>query len=351
MPPDTALGTRRFTALGTSAHLLVTDPGASDRACALLTEELDAIDRACSRFRPDSELWRVNHARGRTTRISSLLAEAVAVALAAAEVTGGDVDPTCGLSLARLGYDRDFAAARRNTSPLPQPAVPAAGWRLVELDRERHELTVPGEVMLDLGATAKALAADRAAVRISASLNCGTLVNLGGDIRVAGPPPDGGWCIGIVDNRGFDGAEVAGGEEAAGTGDAAGDPEAAGRAAVAGGPAPPGPLHDAVVAIRDGGLATSSTKVRAWSRGSTPLHHIIVPGTGMPTDSCWRTVSVAAATCVAANTASTAAIIRGDQAPGWLARQRLPARLVGHGGEIVTVAGWPAGTVSRETYS
>ena len=328
MPPDTALGTKRFTALGTSVHLLVTDPGAADRACALLAEELDAIDRACSRFRPDSELWRVNHACGRTTRISSLLAEAVAVALDAAEITDGDVDPTCGQSLARLGYDRDFAAARQNTSPLSQPAVPAAGWQAVELDCERHEITVPGEVMLDLGATAKALAADRAAVRIAASLNCGTVVNLGGDIRAAGVPPDEGWRIGIVDNREFDGAE-------------AGD-----------GPATPGPpAWDAVVAIRDGGLATSSTKVRAWSRGTTPLHHIVAPSTGMPADSCWRTVSVAAATCVDANTASTAAIIRGERAPGWLAGQRLPARLVGHGGEVVTVAGWPASTASEGTPS
>ena len=328
MPPDTALGTRRFTSLGTSAHLLVTDPGVSDRARALLAGELDAIDRACSRFRPDSELWRVNHACGRTTRISSLLAEAVAVALDAAEITDGDVDPTCGRSLARLGYDRDFAAARQNTSPLSQPAVPAAGWQAVELDCERHEITVPGEVMLDLGATAKALAADRAAVRIAVSLNCGTVVNLGGDIRAAGVPPDEGWRIGIVDNREFDGAE-------------AGD-----------GPATPGPpAWDAVVAIRDGGLATSSTKVRAWSRGTTPLHHIIAPSTGMPADSCWRTVSVAAATCVDANTASTAAIIRGERAPGWLAGQRLPARLVGHGGEVVTVAGWPASTASEGTPS
>ena len=71
----------------------------------------------------------------------------------------------------------------------------------------------------------------------------------------------------------------------------------------------------------------------------------------MPVGSCWRTVSVAAATCVDANTASTAAIIRGERAPGWLARQRLPARLVGHGGEIVTVAGWPADTASKGTRS
>src|SRR5215469_9076331 len=211
MSPDAAIGTGRFKALGTSVHLLVTDPRGTDRACALLREELDAIDRACSRFRPDSELWRVNNARGRRLRVSELLAEAVAVALAAADVTGGDVDPTCGRSLVRLGYDRDFAAARQDTSALSEPAVPAVGWRAVELDRERREIRIPGEVMLDLGATAKALAADRAAIRIATALNCGVLVNLGGDISVAGGPPDQGWLVGIVDNYGFDGAEVADG--------------------------------------------------------------------------------------------------------------------------------------------
>jgi thiamine biosynthesis lipoprotein len=314
-----AIGTGYLKALGTSASLLVTDPRSTDRACALLREELDAIDRACSRFRPDSELWRVNHAEGRPTRVSALLAEAVDVALAAADVTDGDVDPTCGRSLARLGYDRDFAAARQNTSALSQPAVPAVGWQAVELDRERREIRIPGDVMLDLGATAKALAADRGAIRIATALNCGVLVNLGGDIRVAGEPPDQGWLVGIVDDRGFDDVKVAAS------------------------PARPGPAqHDAVVTIRDGGLATSSPKVRAWSRGTARLHHIIEPSTGMPVNSCWRTVSAAAATCVDANTASTAAIIRGRRAPGWLAGQHLPARLVGHSGEVVTVAGWPS---------
>jgi len=334
MPPGPAIGTGYLKALGTSANLLVTDPSSTDRACAILRAELDAIDRACSRFRPDSELWQLNHARGRAMRVSALLAEAVAVALAAAKVTDGDVDPTCGRSLVQLGYDRDFAAARQDTSPLSQPAVPAAGWQAVELDRERREIKIPAEVMLDLGATAKALAADRAAVRIAAALNCGVLVNLGGDISIAGEPPDHGWLVGIVDNRGFDGVP---------------------------GPAPPRhdassrslspPCHDAVVAVRDGGLATSSTKVRAWSRGSARLHHIIEPSTGMPVGSCWRTVSVAAATCVDANTASTAAIIRAERAPGWLASQHLPARLAGHGGEIVMVAGWPADTTDKGSHS
>ena len=307
-----AIGTRTFPALGTFASLLVTRPGSLDEAYGLLAGELLAVDIACSRFRPDSELWQVNHARGRPVQVSPLLAQAVAVALTAARITDGDVDPTCGNSLARLGYDRDFAQARRRTGGLGQPPAPADGWQEVELDRERRVVRVPGGVMLDLGATAKALAADRAAALISATVGCGVLVNLGGDIRVAGEAPACGWRVGILDGLVFADDSVQ---------------------------AEP----SQTVMIRDGGLATSSTLVRAWQRGGTRLHHIIVPGTGLPADSCWRTVSVAAATCVDANTASTAAILRSERAAPWLDGLRLPARLVHHDGTTVMIGGWPAG--------
>ena len=72
------------------------------------------------------------------------------------------------------------------------------------------------------------------------------------------------------------------------------------------------------------------------------MHHIVVPATGLPAQTCWQTVSVAAASCVDANAASTAAIIRGERAPGWLATLRLPARLVRHDGTVQTVGAWPA---------
>ena len=311
MPLDTAApGQRTGRAFGTFATLLTTEAAALEQAHALLTAELLAVDAACSRFRRDAELWRVNHARGRRVRVSPLLGEALSVALAAARLTDGDVDPTCGTSLIRLGYDRDFARARRHTSTLRQPAAPAPGWRSVEFDPELREVRVPAGAVLDLGATAKALAADRAAEAIVAELGCGVLVNLGGDIRVAGPAPEDGWRVGIADDVGFDGGSGAG--------------------------------QDHVVMIRTGGLATSGTAVRSWRRGSARLHHIIVPATGLPAQSCWRAVSVAAATCVDANTASTAAILRGERAPAWLAGAGLPARLVRHDGTVEIVAGWPA---------
>jgi thiamine biosynthesis lipoprotein len=310
MPSATAtLRQRTSRAFGTFATLLTTEAAALEQAHAVLTAELLAVDAACSRFRRDAELWRVNHARGRPVRVSPLLGEALTVALAAARLTDGDVDPTCGTSLVRLGYDRDFARARRRTSTLRQPAAPAPGWRSVEFDPRLCEVRLPAGAVLDLGATAKALAADRAAEAIASGLGCGVLVNLGGDIRVAGPAPGDGWQVGIADDVGFDG----------------------------------GPASGHAVLVRTGGLATSGTAVRSWRRGSARLHHIIVPATGLPARSCWRAVSVAAATCVDANTASTAAILRSERSPAWLAELGLPARLVRHDGIAEIVAGWPAG--------
>ena len=307
----TAYGKHTRDALGTFATVMVTDPAALGDARALLDGELAAIDAACSRFRPDSELTRVCAAGGRPVPVSPLLAEALSVALTAAKLTDGDVDPTCGQALVSLGYDRDFTLARQDTSAPCQPPVPGGRWRGVMLSAGHRQVTVPDGVLLDLGATAKALAADRAAAAIAAATGCGTLVNLGGDISVACPPPEGGWLVGVADGATFDSTTAS-------------------------------VESSQVIVVRDGGLATSSVLGRSWRRGRTQLHHIIDPRTGLPARPYWRTVSVAARSCVDANTATTAAIVRGERAANWLARLGLPARLVRPDGAVVTVAGWPA---------
>ena len=305
----TGPATACWTSIGCLVHLTVTEPGALDAARALLEADLAALDAACSRFRPDSELAQLDQAAGRPVPVSPLLAEAVAVALRAAELTGGDVDPTVGEAIVTAGYDRDFTLV-----PADGPAVNLAvravpGWHQVRLDLSSRTLTMPAGVRLDLGATAKAWTADRSAARIAGTLDTGVLVGLGGDISVAGPAPDGGWRIRVQDVTGHPDED------------------------------PCGPAT--VVAITGGGLATSSTTARRWRRGGSVLHHILDPRTGLPPAPVWRTVSVTAATCADANTASTAAIIRGDAAPGWLAGLRLPARLVADSGRVETVAGWP----------
>jgi FAD:protein FMN transferase len=295
-----------WRALGTTAAVFVTETSAIAGARSELEAELERIDLACSRFRPDSELWRVNAAAGETITVSELFAEAVAVAIRAAEATDGAVDPTVGRAIRTLGYDRDFDDLPADgPPPAPVPAPP--GWRTVELDRRTRTLRIPPDAELDLGATAKALAADRAARRINETLGCGVLVNLGGDIAVAGSAPDGGWRVLVCDDH-----------------------------------SDPAPAAGQNVSIFAGGLATSSTTVRRWSAGGRPFHHIVDPRTGQNAPVRWRTVSVAAASCVDANAASTASIVRGSLAPRWLTGLGLPSRLVGTDGDVLEIAAWPS---------
>lgn len=328
----------KWQALGTSVELVVSDDHvqtvsdgrALAQARAILERQLDEVDQACSRFREDSELTRVNARAGRTVQVGPLLIEAVELALRAAELTDGDVDPTVGATLVLAGYDRDMQLldrlspargdAHMGASPLPAiaPRVRAtllSGWRAVELDRERSTLKIPRGVKLDLGATAKAWAADRAALAIHEAVGYGVLVSLGGDISTAGPNPSGetygqkaqtGWRIHVTDNH---------------------------RSA----PGAPGQT----ISIAGGGLATSSTTARRWRYREQTMHHIIDPASGAPAEEVWRTVSVAASDCADANIAATAAIVRGTRAPQWLAELGLPARLVDRDGHVRTVGDWP----------
>ena len=179
-------GTFAFPALGTTAQVTVSDAPALGQAVEIVKAELRAIDLACSRFRDDSELQALNRSAGKPFAASPLLLEALTVALAAAEETNGDVDPTIGRAVNALGWDGDFVVVVSRTSPQPSvEAVPAAGWHSLRIDRERGLVRVPAGVEIDLGATAKALAADRSARAVARSTGAGALIGLGGDISVA----------------------------------------------------------------------------------------------------------------------------------------------------------------------
>lgn len=299
--------TASFTALGTTAVVAVADPAVLGDARELLARELADVDRACSRFRSDSELVWANARAGTPVALSDLLAQAVRVALDAARMSEGIVDPTLGAHVRAAGYDRTFALVRERgawrVGP-PPPRGPA--WESVELDDAERLLLVPDGVELDLGATAKAWAADRAARRIAAAVGTGVLVCLGGDVAVAGTAPDGGWPVLIADDH-----------------------------------AAPLTAAGPVVAVSAGGLATSGTAVRRWRTDQGEAHHILDPRSGRPAVTPWRTVSVAAACCVDANIASTAAVVLGDSALDWLAVRGLPARAVRRDGSVVTVGDWP----------
>jgi len=193
-------------ALGTRVRLVLAqgDQAALSLAKAAMDAVLRDIDDTCSRFREDSELTRLNAGAGREHAVSPLLGRAIAEALRAAALTDGDVDLTVGGAVRRAGYDVDFAAIPADGGPITVTARPIPGWRLVRYAAAGHRFYAPAGIEIDLGATAKALAADLAAVAALEALHGtgGVLVSLGGDIALAGTPPPGGWTVQVSEDSG-----------------------------------------------------------------------------------------------------------------------------------------------------
>jgi thiamine biosynthesis lipoprotein ApbE len=294
-----------FAAMGTTNTVAVDDPAALQDAMAIVKAEVHEIDAVCSRFRPDSELSRLNGRSGRgDVLLSPLLEEAIVAALDSAEMTGGLVDLTVGRCVEDAGYTVTFRDLPAEGPPLEMQVRRVIGWRALGYDRSAHTMRLPVGVGLDLGASGKAWAADRAATAVVDSLGVSVAVSCGGDVAVRGPAPECGWPIRVATDA---------------------DAEA---------------WQDVV--IFDGGLATSGTTSRRWRRGGIEMHHIIDPSTGMPAQTPWAMVTAAAASCVEANAAATAALIMGDAAPAWLDRLGLPARLVDNTGFVRFAGGWRA---------
>jgi thiamine biosynthesis lipoprotein len=296
----------RFTALGTYVHLSTT--GDLRRAVQLAEAVLAEVDRTCSRFRPDSDLARANARPGQWTEVDPLLAAAVAVAVDAAEETDGLVDPCLGQAMVEIGYDQDLAVvlARGDGRPVPTTSARPGAWREVRSEPDGAVL-VPEGVQLDLGATAKAWAADLLALTLLDAVGGDALVSLGGDIRIVGSELR-QWPVLVTEHP-----------------DGVGDE-----------------LEPAVVTLDGGGLATSSTIVRRWRAGGVTQHHLLDPRTGRPVTPYWRTVTATGPTCVAANVATTAAIVLGAAAEDWLAERGVDARLVHADGTVRRTGTWPA---------
>jgi thiamine biosynthesis lipoprotein len=306
--PAAEVSSTRWEVWGTYAFVALSDARRLPAAHALAAGVIADVDATCSRFRADSDLSRVNRRPGQWVAVDPLLVGATRVALAAAEATDGLVDPCLGQVIVSLGYDTDLATFVRRPSPVgarPVAPVPDA-WRRVEC--EEDAIWIPEGVSLDLGATAKAWAADLVAETIVEELGCETVVSLGGDVRVLGPDSDrpAQWPVLVAEH--------------------------------------PDDLASAVAVTVTGGLATSSTVVRRWRSGGVERHHLIDPRTGFPVPETYRTVSAGGHTCVAANTASTAALVLGAAAPDWLRHHGITARLVAADGTVSCTDDWPTAT-------
>ncbi len=166
----------------------------------------DEVNQRLSRFRPESELSRMNAAAGEWFAASETLYECVALAVASARASDGLFDPTMLRRLRDLGYDRDFdAIARREVSaemrPIVQPSAARAAWRDIALDPERRRVRLPADAQVDLGGIAKGWSADVALARYCAAFP-GALINVGGDLRAQGGPQPGRlWSVDIRDPR------------------------------------------------------------------------------------------------------------------------------------------------------
>ena len=263
---------------------------------------LDAIDASCNRFRPNSEISRLNGHHGKTMAVSETLELALEAALRASEATEGLCDPTVLPALLALGYDRDYDELAMRGDTVARPPVLPPGPSAIQLDREHHTVTLAPQCQLDLGASAKALVADLVADEVAPY--GGVVVELGGDVAVRGRGPNGPWVIGVAESL-----DVTG--------------------------------HEPRISLEHGGVATSSTNTRTWRAGGTVVNHIIDPRTGSYARSIYSTATVSAASCVLANAFSTAALLWDEEAGYFIAQAGWSARLVRSDGTVEFVGGWP----------
>jgi thiamine biosynthesis lipoprotein len=256
--------------------------GASAAELAAVARVFHAWELVFSRFRPDSELSRLNRSSAGAMFVSPFFARVLGTALEASAATGGLVDPTLGNAIEAVGYDRDFTDVGDDSRPVGTTAP--GRWRDVRL--AGRLLTRPVGTAIDLNGVVKAMAVDEA--------------------------------VGLLAGDGF----VAAG----------GDLAARGETTVA---LPEG----GAVRLLAGGLATSGTTRRRWVRGAVLQHHLLDPRTGSPSRSCWTQVTVAAATCLAADVAAKAAFLLGGDGPGWLDARGLPGRFLA-GSAVVSNRAW-----------
>jgi FAD:protein FMN transferase len=256
--------------------------GASAVERAAIERLFAARDRTFSRFRPGSELERVNASAGRPTRVSAAFAEMLRIALEARLESGGLVDPSFGAELEAAGYDRDFALLGSD------PAAPATVSRQGEEVRlDGAWVLVPAGMRLDLNGVVKGRTVDDALALIDGE----GFVSAGGDLAARG-------AIAVALPRG------------------------------------------GAVTLVSGALATSGVDRRRWLRGGRPQHHLIDPRTGRPADSPWEQVTVCGSTCLGADVAAKAAFLRGHAGPEWLDALELPGRFVAAGGAVRVNRSW-----------
>jgi thiamine biosynthesis lipoprotein len=145
----------RFPAMGTEV-LVVTHAERAAQARSVVERLFAEWEGVLSRFRPESDLSRLNARAGMEVEVDGILVEVTAASLAAARATGGLFDPTLEHELTRIGYDRTFELIGA-VRPATCPPRGGGGWRRVRVDGRRGTVTLPAGCHLDLGGIAKGI--------------------------------------------------------------------------------------------------------------------------------------------------------------------------------------------------
>jgi thiamine biosynthesis lipoprotein len=286
-----------FRAMGSlcELRLYAEDPSAIAQSAIA---EVSRLEAKYSRYRDDSLLTRINRSAGDAAgvRVDAETAGLLDYAETAWRASEGRFDLTSGV----LREAWDFRSGRLPAREAVDALLPRVGWQHVVWQRPQLVLTRPG-MQLDLGGIVKEYAADRVAELCRRLGARGGVVDLGGDLAIIGPHPDGSpWRVGVR------------------------DPFAPERALVR-------------LAVFAGGVATSGDTERCmWVDGSR-YGHILDPRSGWPVEGP-AAVTVLASHCLIAGTASTVAMLRGRaEGPAWLAAENIPHVCVDQDGSL-TVA-------------
>jgi FAD:protein FMN transferase len=291
--------------MGTSVHLI----GVGEDAEALIEiaeARIAQLEAKWSRFRPTSELSRMNERAGTRTRLTRETFDLVAAAIDGWRHTGGLFDPTLLAAVERAGYDASFDAlpAHRTSDPGAPAAASAssAGGAGIVLDPDECTVLLPTGTQLDLGGIAKGHTADLVVADLAAAGLHGACANLGGDVRVWGRAPEGAaaWTVDIA------------------------DPTCA-----------TAPL--AQLELDDGAVVTSTRLRRRWSIDGIEHHHLIDPRTGRSACSGWAQASVVAATATEAEVLVKALFLAGPARADLLAEHDARAVLVADDGHVETI--------------
>lgn len=253
-PADPALAETGFAAMGSHVHILAVDGPA--HALPNARAAVGALERRWSRFQPDSEVSRINAADGQPITVSTTTATLIALAVRGWAATDGAYDPTVLDAVIGAGYDRSFELIAASDAGPTAATRPAPGCAGIAVDVDTGRVRLPAGVRIDPGGIGKGLAADLVATMLVANGASGALVNIGGDVRVAGTAPSGGWRIDVDLPT----------------------------------------VTDTGLVLRSGGVATSGTHRRQWVRDGQRSHHLIDPRTGVPSASPFMAATVVAGT-------------------------------------------------------